>query len=581
MRDFLIPGSCTALALAGAALGGCVPEEPAPGSGSEASEVPVAIVSRATAPCADPGERQARGPFEERQREVPPLSDIWTWGGGVTVADLDEDGWLDTLSTVEPGVALYPGSADGAFDSVGEDVFAGVDLSYASGTSVADYDGDGDLDVYVTRVRGLPILESAQTDDQGRNVLLRNEGDGRTFTDVTDEAGVHACGVHHRTKQEVCFRSMSSSWGDYDGDGDLDLFVGNYGYVDETPNTEQEDMAKAEPSFLFANRGDGTFEDVSEVLPVPLHDGYTYAGGFVDVDGDLDLDLYTVNDFGRVARNRVLWNEGGAFVARERDRSGLELELTGMGMGVADFNRDGFTDFVIPQWAANVLLLSTGDGRWTDASNATGLRAQTGRNQVVGWGGETGDVDNDGDLDVLVQFGYLPNGNAAVWGNPRRQPDALYLNDTARTDRGDLRVAFRDVADNWGVAHQASTRAAVFADLDRDGWLDVAKRNLTGPSMVLLSRCGEEKSLTVHLRQPGSMNTHAIGARVTVTSAGRVQTRMLLAGGTGYVSSGPPELHFGLGLAPLADRVEVTWPDGGRSSVAYVPAMQEITLIRK
>ncbi|MBX2800541.1 MAG: CRTAC1 family protein [Myxococcales bacterium] len=577
MRDALARG-----ALALAVCGGC--------EGSDVTDpyadvelVPVRLESSGPKVCAQPDAREVLGPFERRTRPLPDISDLWTWAGGVTLADLNQDGWLDTLACVEPGLELYAGSPDQSFPSQGEVVFGAFDLSFCSGVSVADYDGDGDLDVYVMRVRGAPIPESVEAEQPqlGANRLLRNDGDGR-FVDVTDEAGVAACGEHHREGGRSCFRTMSSSWGDVDADGDLDLFVGNYGEVDETDGVTQEDMSPAEPSFLYLNDGDGTFTDASDQLPEELHDGYTYAGGFIDLDLDGDLDIYTVNDFGRVAPNTVLWNRDGVLTLDSDDRSGLIRAMTGMGLGVGDFNCDGWPDVAVPEWRNNFLLLSDPDLKiWVDHSDVANMVADARIDQAVGWGSVVGDIDNDRDLDIAVQYGFLPNAND-VWTNPAAQPDALYLNQGTACE-----PSFVDAGDAWQVADPGSTRGAAMGDLNRDGWLDIAKRNLgnrppsndPGPAVVYLSRCGHEQSITVRLRQPG-MNQYGVGARVTVFTRHRRQTQQLLSGGTGYASSGPMELHFGLGQSGIAERIEVVWPDGAVSVTDYVPAMQEITLHR-
>ena len=368
---------------------------------------------------------------------------------------------------------------------------------------------------------------------------------------------------------------MTSSWGDLDADGDLDLFVGNYGFVDESDGTTQSDMAPAEPSFLYLNQGDGTFADHSDTLPDALHDGYTYAGGFFDLDDDGDLDLYTVNDFGRVAPNTVLWNEGGALIHRPEASAGLDRAITGMGLGVGDLNGDGWPDLAIPEWGNNLLLESRPDlGLWIDVSEVTRFWVDRPRGQRVGWGTEMGDVDNDGDLDLLHQYGFLANDNPSEWSNPIDQPDGLYLNDGA----GDA-YTFSDVAADWLTADPGMTRGGLLVDLNRDGWLDIAKRNLGGPSVVYLSHCGSEAFLEVHLRQPG-MNRFAVGAKVVVVAQGRSQTRWVTAGGTGYAASGPPEVHFGLGSAAVVDRIEVSWPDGHTSAHEVVATRASVTLTR-
>ncbi len=531
--------------------------------------------------CALSGDRDALGSMERRDAPTPQMSDAWIWGGGITAADLNGDGWLDVLVALEQGLELYEGSESGQFPAVGMQVFGSMNLTFISGTSVADYDADGDLDIYVMRVMPgtTQSPDPVEPDGLGENRLLQNQGDG-TFVDVTEEAGeVTACGPHHRTDYVGCYRTMASSWGDVDLDGDLDLYVGNYGYVDETEGTQQVDMEPAEPDFLYLNDGDGTFTNASALLPDEFQDGYTYVGGFYDFDNDGDLEVYTVNDFGTKYPNRVLWNEGGALVWDPSDLSGLVVSGTGMGLGIADFNDDGWLDLAIPEWNRNRLLMSEPDsgtrGIWVDEADSSGFVPDAERDQKVGWGTEVGDIDNDGDLDIVSQYGHVANDNP-IWENPSLQPDALYL----ATLDGQGNYAFEDAAEDWGVADAGMTRGVVLADLNRDGWLDIGKRDLLGENMLYISRCGDEGWLTVHLRDPDSKNTYAIGAKVVVTVAGLTMTRTVVAGGTGYASSPPPELHFGVGMNDSVEAIRVIWPDGAENEIREIETRQQVTITR-
>lgn len=534
--------------------------------------------------CADPATAL---PYTRNETRVPQPSEPWIWHGGISAGDLDGDGWLDVLVATELGLELYHNEGDGSFATMGQNVFP-YDLTYAAGTSLADYDGDGDLDVYVMRIAGDPAPEWTADDPYGMNHLLRNDGN-LTFTDVTEAAGVDACGPHHRTGVVGCWKSMASSWGDIDGDGDLDLYVGNYGFVDETPGTQQADMGPAEPDYLYLNDGDGTFSDVSERLPTPFHDGYTYAGGFFDMDDDGDLDLYNINDFGTLYPNRPLWNDGtGLFESKDQaqDLSGLGKSMTGMGLGIGDLNGDELMDMIFPVWQHHQLLESrTGATTyWVDASDLRGVFEPLYSNQEVPWGTEMGDVDNDGDLDAVTQYGFVLNENP-VWVNARQQPDALYINE--ETAPGEY--VFTDQAEAWGLADPGMSRGVVLADVDRDGWLDIGKRvlddngALSGSSVNVLyqSTCGTAGWLLVHLRQPDvPMNQYAIGAKVLVKAGGRTFTRWLHAGGTGYASAPPPELHFGLGDVDVVDEIIVRWPDGTVTTAGPVDARQQVTLTR-
>ena len=333
--------------------------------------VAATLVEEGVRTCPD-STRRNEAYFDRGTSQTPPNSDLWIWAGGEMAGDFDGDGWLDVMTPNELGVELYVGSSNG-FTSVGQQVLGAFDLSFGTGGAVADYDGDGDLDVYVTRFRGDP---GPDLPGMGKNRLLQNNGDG-SWTDVTDLAGVDGCGFDPNTGTTGCYRSMSSSWGDMDGDGDLDLFVGNYGWVDES-GVPQDEFLPAEPSFLYRNDGDGTFTDVSERLPQKFRDGYTYAGGFFDIDDDGHLDLYIVNDFGNKWPNHVILGVGdGTFVDDEPTNStGLIAPTTAMGLGVGDYNADGLMDFAVPKWNGNHLWLSNELIGWVDYSETSGLHGR-------------------------------------------------------------------------------------------------------------------------------------------------------------------------------------------------------------
>ncbi|MEQ1507143.1 MAG: CRTAC1 family protein, partial [Myxococcota bacterium] len=184
--------------------------------------------------------------------------------------------------------------------------------------------------------------------------------------------------------------------------------------------------------------------------------------------------------------------------------------------------------------------------------------------------------DNDGDLDGVVAYGAfdvaVPNED---WDNPAHQPDALWLQQPDGS--------FEDAAVEWGVADPGKNRGIVVADFDGDGWLDLAKRDLGGPSLLYVSRCGRDNWIKVRLRDDAIANRNAVGARVRVVGAdGVARSRWVTAGGTGYGTGGPPEVHVGLGDADAVDHVEVQWPDGTESWAAFgVPANQTVTIHRE
>jgi hypothetical protein len=542
---------------------GCSGDPPDSGGGSDSDpwiDDVATLEQGGQISCIDPALRDTSR-FEKRTVPNPSNSDIWLWAGGELAGDLDGDGSLDLIAPNEIAKAnLMAGTPAATFIQKPE-TLEPFDLSLGIGGTMVDYDGDGDLDVYI-------LLYDAA------NILLRNDG-GFNFTDVTAEAGVTGCEVDG----SVCYKSMSSSWADYDRDGDLDLIVGNYGYVLHD-GTEVSEFEPGEPSFLYENDGDGTFTDVTEeVLPRStmshVHDGYTYVAGFHDLNRDGWPELYFVNDFGTYQISVLLWNDQGTLVL-DNGLHGLDQNQTGMGLALGDINGDGYPDLLIPEWNKNTYLESTIIGAdqllWVRKDQELGLVPNNAVNQKVGWGAEWGDMDNDGDLDAIIAYGHVKSQNA-IWDNPFQQPDGLYLQQPGGT--------FVDESNLWGSADDGVGRGFVVADFNNDGWLDIAKRDLAGPNILQVSHCGSENWMRVRLRSPGTLNTQAIGGVVRMVVGDLEMTRTITAGGTGYASSGPPEVHFGLGPHETIDALTVTWPDGQTSAFRDVPSRQILSIIQK
>ncbi|NCG18205.1 MAG: hypothetical protein GWP91_04230 [Rhodobacterales bacterium] len=515
------------------------------------------LVEHGVQTCANPEVRQT-APFTRETAPAPPNTDLWLWGGALIVADLNNDGLHDIVLPNEiTRASIFLGTGTNDFEER-VDILDSFDLSRGTGGSAADYDGDGDLDLYIARY-DLP------------NVLLRNDGD-LLFTDVTDFAGVNGCD----NADADCFRTMSTSWADFDADGDLDLMVSNYGFVVHD-GRDASQMTPGEPSFLYRNNGDGTFSDATpELLPYDefdaVHDGYTYVGSFIDLDGDLLPELYFINDFGSSYPNVLLRNVNGVY-ERDYGELGLDVIMTGMGLGVGDTNEDGLPDLFIPEWNGLRLLESyrfNSTIGWLDTqASQLGLRVAVGLGQKVGWGGSLADMDLDGRLDAVVAYGFIITENE-IWDNPWEQPDGLYLQDASG--------GFSDVGSEWRISETGVGRGYATADFNNDGYLDLAKRDLNGPEVLFMSQCGSEAWLRINLRRPDTLNTYAVGARVKVVSNGDTQTRWMMAGGLNYNSAPPLELHFGLGTVPRVDELEITWPDGRVSRFTDVSTRQILTV---
>ena len=518
------------------------------GSTTATPPIPVEVRWGEPALCEDPSARAA-GPFETLSFEDPSQWLIRVHGAGVTAGDYQGDGRPDVFffgtnrsdfvaqDTLGNWTVNPPGSLDKS-----------TPMDMVFGGSSADYDGDGDLDVYMTRY-------------MRPNVLLENDGAGN-FVNVAEERGV---------KGDTAHFSGSSSWADFDLDGDLDLFVAGHGYIIEG-SVPRSEFAPGNPSYLFVNDGTGHFDDRSDMLPQVFHDTYTFIGTWADINGDGWPDLYGINDLGNAFMPcKLLWNDAGKGFVSDENAVGLDVDIAGMGMALGDLNDDGVYDFLIPAWARMKYMLSSPSlGMWVDYATKRGFLPHSDEyNQVVGWGAEFADVDNDMDLDAKVVFGYL---TTEFIRNEDHQPDGLWLQD----DKG----SFVDAAPEWGVNNTGDSRGIIASDLNRDGWIDFAKPDINGPSLLQLSRCDEASWLRVELRDQTTANTYAIGAKISVEAGGRYMQRTITAGGTGYGSSGLPEAHFGLANHETVERIQITWPDGGFSEVRDGLARRTLTVTR-
>ncbi len=502
-------------------------------------------------------------------------------GAGAMLFDYDGDGWVDIyllngcwLKEVNDNRgrrlrgklanSLYRNNGDGTFTDVTREAGVG-DKGFGVGASAADFDRDGDLDLYVL--------------NYGPNVFYRNNGDG-TFTDISRESGLDNAGW-----------SLSAPWFDYDGDGDLDVYVANYLTYDAGAFHSFYAAAgypgplaySGQPDALYRNNADGTFTDVTKEAGVYNPDGRAMSATVADLDNDGDLDIYVTNDN---MRNYYYQSTGkGTFdstVAIEA-AGGLQpavghmtiAEIKGiafgeggdgvssMGPAVGDVDRDGWLDIYIPDMGYGCLLMNRGE-YFEDRTAETNLALVCG--QYIGWGGILFDYDNDGYLDVFVA-----NGNAH---HEYTEEDVMMRNDG--------KGAFVDVARQSGsYFHQKYVgRGATYGDYDNDGDLDLLVVNLNDSPRLLRNDGGNRNRwLTVAAKLPGGL-TDAVGARITVKTEGLTQIHDVIPV-TGYLSQADPRAHFGLGKAAAAESVEIRWPDGGITRLNDVKANQFLTVVQE
>jgi hypothetical protein len=454
------------------------------------------------------------------------------WGAGIAAFDSEGDGDLDLLVPGPHQGRLLLNDGRGGFT---DGPTPPGDYERAVGASVADMDGDGDLDAYVSRWGPAGIL-------------LRN--DGGTFVDVTVAAGLG-----------VPAHAQSSTWSDVDLDGDLDLFVAGHGQIDDS-GEQILIPGPGDPTRLWLNDGSGRFTDASDRLPQRMRDAYTFVVTVAALDGDPAADVILSNDY-------PVWETGlagrgvGTGWTVDDGSLGLNVNAAGMGVGAGDWNDDGLEDFLVPAWD-RIEARASFQGRWIDVGDAIGLTLPRHDDAVwVGWGAEIADLDADGDLDAVVALGHLdvaseigPGGGATT--NDLVQPNLLYERVGDRyVERGAAR----------GLDSSGTSRGFVLADLDGNGFVDLARRDLDGPVVVQLARCGDARWLEVRLEPPSA----AVGAVVELAAGGRTQRRTVHAGGTSLASGTGPRLTFGIGSEQVIEGVTVTWPDGAVSVSEATP----------
>ena len=477
---------------------------------------------------------------------------IETQAAGVTAWDYDLDGDPDLYFTIgshlegegAPANALFRNDG-GQFSNATASSGAGLQ-GWSMGAAPADYDLDGDDDLYVTR--------------WGRNALLRNEGGGR-FTDVATLA-----------KVDDNRWGIGAAFADYDLDGDLDLYVANYiefelngpPFYDKWCNHKGIKAAcgpagfNAERDVLFRNDGNGSFSDVSAAAGIDDPPRYGMQVAWGDLDADGDLDAYVAND-GHA--NSLLRNDGreqftDIGISSGSAFSGDGRPQAGMGVALGDGDGDGWCDIFVTNFSQdhNTYYKNTGTGFFTDVSGQAGLAGSS--RPFMGWATFFFDYDGDTDLDLFVANGHLmPAIDFAGSGLSYAQTNLLYRNDGGSRFAG---VSGR-AGPGFGLARVS--RGAIHGDLDSDGDPDIVVANLDAPPS-LLRNDGERlhRWLGLDLHGPPG-NLHGIGAYVLVRSGGREQYRQVFSG-DGFMGQNDPRLFIGLGTASLVDQLEVRWPSG-------------------
>jgi enediyne biosynthesis protein E4 len=503
---------------------------------------------------------------------------VESMSGGVALFDYDGDGWLDIFFTNSPSVsmalagkkaksALYHNNHDGTFTDVTDKAGVGYPC-WAMGVAVGDYNTDGRPDLAVSCFGGV--------------VLYRNNGDG-TFTDVTKAVGL----------DKDTGWATGIAFGDYDGDGNSDLFVPHYVDFDmhdlplfgSRKTCQYHDVPvqcgprglKGYPDTLYHNNGDGTFTEVAKQAGVADEKRYFGLGAvWSDFDNDGKLDLFVANDG---EPNYLYRNEGdGQFkeIALDAGVAVSEdgVEQANMGVALGDYLNSGRMSIAITHFSDEYATIYRNDGAmsFSDVSHSAGIARST--VPFVGWGNAFLDLDNSGWLDLILVNGHVyPQVDNAKLGTAYREPKLVFQNQRDGT--------FKDVSAQAGSAIAAPqvSRGLAVGDLFNRGRLDIVVENLTGAPMILEAQSNPAHHWVSFDLEGIPTNRLALNARVRVTT-GKLQQLGEVRSGGSYLSQSDLRLHFGLADTSRIDKVEVIWPNGSTQIFDNVAADRFYRLVQ-
>lgn len=506
--------------------------------------------------------------FIHRHSPTPEKHYVESVPGGLAVFDYNGDGRADIFFTngaPTPALEkrgqpfanrLYRNDGGMRFTDV-TDAAGVAGLGYAMGAAAADYDNDGDVDLFVAGVR--------------QNQLLRNDGKGR-FEDVTKQAEIGSGDW-----------AVGGGWFDYDNDGRLDLFVVHYVKWTADTNRYCGDQSRGIriychprffeglPNRLYRNRGDGTFEDVSAKTGLLSHVGKGMSVAFADFDRDGRTDVFVTND---AVPNFLFRNKGDGTFAETALLAGVSVPasgrpVSGMGTDAADYDNDGWEDIHLTALSGETFPLFRNDtrGGFIETTQASGLATLT--TQRSGWCSIFTDLDNDGRNDLFTANSHVNDRIGKSESVGWKQANSLFVNDAGGR--------FRDATADAGLdATIAAHRGCGVADFDGDGRRDIVVLVLGGRAELWKNESTpEHRWLDVRLVGSTS-NRDGIGARVIVGQQVRTMTSA-----RGYASSSHAGVHFGLGTDAGLVRVEVLWPSGVRQILEDVGTNQVIEVVEK
>jgi enediyne biosynthesis protein E4 len=494
-----------------------------------------------------------------------------TIGAGCAFLDYDNDGWQDILLVnsmnwpeqkgTKSFLALYHNNKDGTFTNVTGEAGLGIQM-YGIGAAIGDYDNDGNSDIYITCV--------------GPNHLFRNLGNGK-FADVTARAGVGDPGF-----------STSAAWFDYDNDGKLDLFVGNYvewsiekdihctldnknkSYC--TPQTY-----KGQSATLYHNRGNGTFENVTQKAGMGDPSSKTLGVALFDYDSDGWLDLFVAND---TEPNKLYHNNRNGTFTDEGIAAGVAFGAAGtaragMGVDAADYDGSGRPSVIIGNFTNESMALyhNEGSGLFTDEAATSGIGKLSA--QSLTFATFFFDYDLDGLLDIFAANGHVSDDIAVV------QPNVKYAQ-APHIFRNKGKKKFEEATAKLGRAIQRAVvgRGAAYGDFDNDGDLDLLITANNGPARLLRNENANQNDL-LRIKLVGTKaNRDGIGAKTSVKTSKGVKQEQMVRTGSSYASQSELPLVFGLGKPDdqLSLTIDIVWPGGQKETLVNIKPNQSIII---
>jgi hypothetical protein len=484
-------------------------------------------------------------------------------GGGAAFFDYNNDGYEDLYLTGGTNAdKLYRNDGNGSFTdvSMASGIVSATQAAITLGVTSGDLDNDGDRDILVT------------TEETFGLILFRNNGNG-TFSNIANFTGM-----------SIATRgSYTASFGDYNEDGFLDIYIANYvdeiGFLYDTSGAINGFAHSCHPNYLYLNNGNMSFTERSAIEGV-ADTGCSLSASFTDFDSDGDVDLFSINDFGEFIVPNLLFRNDSAVFTDISAASNVDTPgIYGMGIAIGDYDQDMDLDYYVTNIGRNTFYNNQGNASFLDVATTAGVENTYSIPPdsffTTGWGCAFFDLENDTDLDLYISNGLIPA--AAFIQTEENDPNMLYRNNGDGT--------FTNIADSLGVNSDLVNRGLAMADYDKDGDIDLLSAQLvpvTGPSptnVLLYQNQTVNTNNWLQVKLQGVItNRDAFGSQIDIYVGGKSWVHEI-SGGCSHLSQHSSIAHFGLGQDSIVDSLTVRWLSGNVETFYAIPGNQLITIV--